>query len=233
MKDEQRVEKLTSAWTGIGIGLMSTFVMISLPLLLVMINVRLVMSKAFLELEYTRPGFPIDVYGLTTEERLRYAPYAVEYLLNGEDISYLGDLRFSDGTPLFNTRELRHMYDVKVLTQIAYGVAIAVGILSLAFSYVLWRRQLLRVALLRGAILTLAIIFSIVLVAMLNWDFFFTGFHTLFFEGDTWYFAYSDTLIRLFPEQFWFDAALVIGVLTAFEALLVTLVTLYRRQPSF
>ncbi|NDJ62146.1 MAG: DUF1461 domain-containing protein, partial [Chloroflexi bacterium] len=44
-----------------------------------------------------------------------------------------------------------------------------------------------------------------------NWDYFFTLFHNLFFESGTWQFLYSDTLIRLFPEQFWFDAALIIG----------------------
>jgi hypothetical protein len=39
------------------------------------------------------------------------------------------------------------------------------------------------------------------------WNFF-TGFHTLFFEGDSWMFLYSDTLIRLFPIRFWQDAFL-------------------------
>ena len=35
---------------------------------------------------------------------------------------------------------------------------------------------------------------------------FFAGFHSLFFEGDSWLFLYSDTLIRLFPIRFWQDA---------------------------
>ncbi|MCK7530763.1 MAG: hypothetical protein MZV63_06815 [Marinilabiliales bacterium] len=42
-----------------------------------------------------------------------WAPYAVDYLVNGADISYLGDLKFDDGTPLYNERELSHMEDVK------------------------------------------------------------------------------------------------------------------------
>jgi uncharacterized membrane protein len=37
---------------------------------------------------------------------------------------------------------------------------------------------------------------------------FFTFFHTLFFEGDSWLFYYSDSLIRLFPIRFWQDAFL-------------------------
>ena len=50
------------------------------------------------------------------------------------------------------------------------------------------------------------------------------GFHALFFEGDTWVFRTSDTLIRLFPEQFWFDAALTVAVLTVSGSLLAMLV---------
>jgi integral membrane protein (TIGR01906 family) len=37
---------------------------------------------------------------------------------------------------------------------------------------------------------------------------FFTAFHGMFFEGDSWLFAYSDTLIRLYPVRFWQDAFL-------------------------
>ena len=39
-------------------------------------------------------------------------------------------------------------------------------------------------------------------------------FHQLFFEGDSFAFRYDDTLIRLYPEQLWNDAAILIGVLT-------------------
>ena len=37
---------------------------------------------------------------------------------------------------------------------------------------------------------------------------FFTQFHHLFFEGDSWLFLFSDTLIRLFPIRFWEDTFL-------------------------
>jgi uncharacterized membrane protein len=47
----------------------------------------------------------------------------------------------------------------------------------------------------------------------LFWDFF-TLFHALFFEGDSWLFLNSDTLIRLFPIRFWQDAFLL-GALIA------------------
>jgi integral membrane protein (TIGR01906 family) len=192
------------------------------PILLVLGSARLVMSPLFLQIEYNRPGFPEDYYGFTREDRLRYAPFAVDYLLNGEGISYLGDLTFPDGRPLYNERELRHMVDVKVVTQYAFSFALLAGILIGVASVFLWnalatRRDLAR-ALRDGALLTWGLVATIIVLAVTSWDFFFTAFHNLFFADGTWQFLYSDTLIRLFPEQFWFDAALVIGTLTIFGA---------------
>jgi integral membrane protein (TIGR01906 family) len=201
------------------------YISISFPFLVVMIFVRLVMTPLFPQIEYNRPGFPADYYGFTIQDRLNYAPYAIQYLLNGDDISYLGDLRFPDGKEMYNTRELHHMRDVKVVTQYAYASAFIGGILALLAIYALWRsnRAVLQSALLNGSRLTIGLIFAIVLIAITSWDTFFTTFHQLFFAGGTWQFEYSDTLIRLFPEQFWFDASLVIGGGT----LLVALITMY------
>jgi integral membrane protein (TIGR01906 family) len=104
---------------------------------------------------------------------------------------------------------------------VAFASALAIGILALAAAVYIRRlsRDRLRRSLMSGALLTLGIVAAIIIVALVNWDFFFTGFHSLFFEGGTWYFLYSDTLIRLFPEQFWFDAALAVGAITVAGAL--------------
>lgn len=213
--------------TSTSLRLANIFLVVCFPVLLVLISVRMIMTPGFLEFEYNRPDFPEDVYGLTREQRLYYAPFAVEYLLNDAEITYLGELEFSDGTALFNSRELRHMRDVKTITQIAFAVGVVTGLLALAAAIYLRRRSrdMLRRSLMSGALLTLGIVAAIIVVALVNWDFFFTGFHKLFFEGGTWYFLYSDTLIRLFPEQFWFDAALTIGAVTVAGAV-TTLVAL-------
>jgi integral membrane protein (TIGR01906 family) len=209
------------------------YLTIAVPVLLTIANVRLIMTPAFLWFEYTRADFPADYYGLTTQERLDYAPYAVEYLLNDAEISYLGDLRFPDGTPMYNERELSHMVDVKVILQGVFligGVGAGGAVLVMA---VLWRqsRASLRSGLLGGSLLTIGIIATIVILAITSWDFFFTQFHRVFFAEGTWVFLYSDTLIRLFPEQFWFDAALLIGGLTTTESLII-LAPMWRWHPD-
>jgi uncharacterized membrane protein len=42
----------------------------------------------------------------------------------------------------------------------------------------------------------------------------FTAFHAVFFEGDTWLFQFSDSLIRMFPLRFFQDVFIILGVLT-------------------
>lgn len=186
---------------------------LSAPFLIVMIAVRLIMTPLFLQFEYTRPDFPADFYGFSTTDRLTYAPTAVEYLLNGADISFLGDLRFPDGTEMYNVRELQHMRDVKTVTQTALTVGLFGGVLWLAALIILWRNHRTTVTgvLQSSALCTLGLIAAIVIISIVSWDTFFTSFHKAFFADGTWRFEYSDTLIRLFPEQFWFDAALLIG----------------------
>jgi integral membrane protein (TIGR01906 family) len=205
-------------WLRFGLRVYLTIIV---PPLLILMGVRFVMTPLFLQFEYNRAGFPADTYGFSSADRLAYAPYALKYLLNGEDISYLAELRFTEGPPLFKVRELQHMRDVKAVTQVAFRVAIAGGLLAAVSAMVLCRtdRRLLWLGLRDGGLLTLSLVIAIVFTAVVSWDSFFTTFHTLFFEGGTWQFAYSDTLIRLFPEQFWFDAALVIGGLAVTGAL--------------
>jgi integral membrane protein (TIGR01906 family) len=215
--------------------ILRTYITLILPWLLVLAGVRLVMSPAFLYFEYSRPGFPEDFYGFTAEDRLHYGPYALDYLLNSEDIAFLGRLRSPEGGSLFNVRELQHMRDVKVVTQLVYLAGILSGLAATIVTARLYSspatRRDLRLGLLNGSILTLGLVAAIVIAAIVNWDFFFTTFHSLLFQSGTWRFAYSDTLIRLFPEQFWFDAALLIGSMTIMVALII-LFGMWRWRPK-
>lgn len=211
------------------IQILRAYITVMLPILLVLFSVRVVMSHTFLEFEYNRPDFPPDVYGFTREDRLHYAPFAVDYLLNDAGIEYLAQLQFPNGTSLYSPRELRHMEDVKVVTRAAYFVLTIGGAFYLvSVAVLLWKprtRHDLASALFTGGVLTFGLIIAVILGAVFAWDTFFTAFHELFFADGTWIFLYSDTLIRLFPERFWFDAALTIGIITIGGALLITLST--------
>lgn len=192
-------------------------VVILVPLFLIMTSVRLLLTPLFLEIEYRMPGFPADEYGFNMDDRLYWSRLAVDYLLNDEEIAFLANLQFPDGRPLFNQRELRHMYDVKILVQQTITVWNIIILILLATG--LWargRRWLPAYwrALAKGGWLTVGVIAAILLSVALSFNALFTLFHRLFFEGDTWIFARSDTLIRLFPLRFWQDAFILLGVLS-------------------
>jgi integral membrane protein (TIGR01906 family) len=198
-------------------------IIVTVPFVLVLGSVRLAMTEQFLAFEYQRPGFPEDPYGFTTEDRLEYGPYGIDYILSNEDISFLGDLRI-DGEPAFEERELEHMQDVQTVTRIAIQVFMLTGGLFVFSVILLIRKPQTRLqvfySLRNGAYFTLAAIVVLIVGVVLNWDYFFTQFHNTFFAEGTWQFSRRDTLIRLYPEQFWQDASLFIGGLTILGAAL-------------
>ena len=205
--------------------------MLLVPFALVGLGVRILLTPAFLQFEYHLPNFPQDEYGFTTADRLHWGAYGIRYLTNDADVSYLGSLKFPDGTPLFNPRELSHMHDVKLVTQRLLGIWWAIlGTIAvlgaLAWFAKAWPAFL--AGLQGGGRLTLILAVALGAIATLGgagsgelfWQFF-ADFHHLFFSGNSWLFSFSDTLIRLYPIRFWEDAVLYIGIITAIGAALL------------
>ncbi|MFM8320133.1 MAG: TIGR01906 family membrane protein [Chloroflexota bacterium] len=202
-----------------------------LPVALVLSAIRLLLAPWFLPFEYNMPGFPADPYGFTKADRLYWSAYAMDYLVNDAGIEYLGDLRFADGSAVYNERELRHMVDVKAAIQITLRVWLAalVGLVLLAL--LAWRKGWTAAyihGLRRGGWLTAAFIVVVITFVALSFGAFFVFFHDVFFQPGTWMFEWSDTLIRLFPERFWRDIFVYVGVMSGGAGLLIAL--LLRRR---
>ncbi|WP_413455714.1 TIGR01906 family membrane protein [Glutamicibacter sp. FR1] len=185
------------------------------PLLTLIAAIRLVATPAFLALSYGRPGFPSDSFGFTDAERLTYGSYGVDYLNNFAGPEYLSGLKLSTGSSMFTEGEVQHMVDVKNLIGFAYILGAVLAVILIIGIWYLAKRYAggVRRALFSGAILALAGIAALAVFAIMGWDNFFTQFHALFFSDGTWTFNVSDTLIRLYPEQFWLDSAIAIAVL--------------------
>ena len=196
------------------------------PFFLLMFSVRVLLTPAFARFEYNLPHFPEDEFGFTKEDRLRYSEPSIRYLTNDAGIEYLAELTLEDNSPLYNDRELSHMQDVKDLVQAALkGWYIVTGVMGV---FALSAKALggwldFRRALGYGGWLTLGSILLGGAAIAINFDWLFTEFHHLFFEGDTWLFYTSDSLIRLFPEKFWMDAFILAFVITIAGALLLIL----------
>jgi len=198
------------------------------PFVLLITGLRLLLTDAFIQIEYRMPAFPQDTYGFTLEDRLRWAPIALDYLLNDEGIEALGDLKFANGNQVYNQRELRHMQDVKRLTQVVIGVWYAGMASVLILGIVLYRtgrREMFWRSMRLGARIMLLTLLALAIGLAVSFSFIFVGFHRIFFEGETWLFLYSDTLIRLFPERFWSDVFIFLVLLTGSAAGLMHIVS--------
>jgi integral membrane protein (TIGR01906 family) len=207
------------------LDLIRWLIVLAVPITLLAANLRIVTSQWFVHWEYNKAGFPADPYSLSVSERAHLAEVCVDYLATNAPIALLEDLRLPDGAPAFNARELRHMVDVQAAYQklLAAGIVGAIVLCSGIAVFLIkgppYRR--FSAALANGALLTLGLLGVVGLYMVLGWQSFFTFFHRIFFEGETWLFPYSDTLIRLFPMRFWIDVAVVIVGLLAAEAVVV------------
>ena len=209
-------------------------VVVGIPLLLTLITLRLLIgwsSPSYPEFEYGR--IAQDRYGFANEDRLRFAEATLGYLRRSEPadevIYLLEELRMPDSeAPLYNQSEIQPMLDVKKLAD-TFKILMWVSLLVVAGGLIfLLVRPDSRLegykALFHGGLLTVGILIIMLVLILISWSLVFTQFHELLFPPDTWTFNYSDSLIRLFPEQFWFDFGLIWTGLIFLEGLIVTLI---------
>jgi len=194
-------------------------VTISIPFLLALGTLAILISwnsPSFPRWEYGR--ISPDKYGMKPEDRLRLAEANLEFLRHSEPASeaiiLLEDLRMP-GTDqsLFKEGELQHMEDVKELVDVFKWVGlILIFIVIAGLSLLLLKIETRNIgyrAIAGGGLLTASILLVLVVLILVSWNLVFTQFHEVLFPPGTWSFSYSDSLIRLFPEQFWFDFGLL------------------------
>jgi hypothetical protein len=201
-----------------------------LPLILIGNAVHVVAHPWFVGVELDRTG--PDRFGMAAADRRRLADTALDSIvpLGGGDRG-LREARLPGGGTAFDPKERRHLHSVRRYLLSLYAIH-AVGLAALAALLLVPRtRRLARDGIATGAAWTLAIavfVGAYVAVAPLS---FLGGFHRFFFSGDSWRFADTETLRRLFPDAFWSDTALVIGALVAAQAAVLLAAALaWRKQ---
>ncbi len=196
-------------------------VILAMPFFLGMGTIRAIIAWDYPAFEYQR--IPPDMFGFTPEQRLELARGTLDYLQQSEPASdvihLLEELRLP-GTdqPLYNASEISHMIDVKNVADAMKWVAVVSGaivIVGLGLLLIPGQTRHFGWRTLMYAGMATVIVLAVIAVAILiAWPIFFVQFHELLFPPGTWTFAYSDSLIRLFPEQFWFDIGVLISGVT-------------------
>ena len=194
---------------------LKTLLVLLVPVVLILGAVRLLATDAYLAFEYGKSSFPPDAYGFTPQQRFDLASTNIHYVrahLHDDTLSK----QILNGTPVYNQREVMHMADVRAVFQVVFRVWQFAFILLLLLAAIFFqngKRMAFASAMQVGGLITAAVIFAIGLFAVVAWQAWFDLFHQLLFVQGSWLFSYSDTLIRLFPIEFWFDAVLTLSVL--------------------
>ena len=132
---------------------------------------------------------------------------------------------FGEERELFSQREVLHMRDVKRLIWGVYGVGAASALYVLGFvavGFFLYRRLFIpivaRYVLWSGG-LTLAVVVLVGLVSLVGFDSLFLFFHRVSFSNDFWMLDPNrDYLVMMFPQGFWFDATILVALVTVAQA---------------
>ena len=194
---------------------------LSIATLLIASPLYVIVNPAYPGLQYRQANFPESIR-FTPAERTRLAETIWRYARGDISLEEMASMQTDSGQAALLPSETQHLVDVKRVVQaffMAHGIALLVAVIAIA----LIRNDTARLvrALYTGTAVAVGLLAVIGVSALINFDVFFTLFHSVFFESGTWTFAYEDTLIQLYPLKFWTNALLhyvvLIGALSAAE----------------
>jgi integral membrane protein (TIGR01906 family) len=179
--------------------------------------------------------------GIDDTELEKAASGLISYFNSNDEFINLTVIKDGELFTLFNQKEIAHLKDVKELIWLDYRVLLATGsyVLLYATTSLCWlveesRRQLATATIIGGGI-TLSLILTLGLAAVLDFENFFLRFHLISFANDLWLLdPAKDYLIMLFPQGFWYDVTIFIALATVGLAVIIAGLAggylLYRRR---
>ena len=197
---------------------------LSLSAIILLLGPLLLFNPLFTSALQVRHGVAAELAATQAEvERVTSSDLADIYLDGDFAASLDGD------APLLDESERSHMTDVSRLVRLLAGILVVA--LVVAGVTATWlrhepRRQGRIMLLASGGIGAVAVVLAIVFAVAFEPAF--LAFHELFFPPGTYLFATGSELIVLFPEPFWFDAALLAGAAIVLLAVVVSLIGLWR-----
>jgi integral membrane protein (TIGR01906 family) len=169
------------------------------------------------------------VIGLSSSELDRSASELIAYF-NDTHQEYLDiNVTYTNGVtgPLFDQADISHMKDVKGLVWLDYRLFLGAAIYILVYilASFIWNKRHGQHDLALGAAwgggATIGLLCFLAVFAVTNFDWFFTTFHEIFFPEGNWAFPPGDHMITIFPEGFWSDVTLLVGLVALALALIV------------
>ncbi len=208
----------------LNIFLSATF-MLAFLVFLVTTNVRLAFNSiALYEFGFDRHNVTRTT-GLTESQLSDVATEIRDYFNSDEELLDVTVVVNGATWPLFDEREIIHMRDVKELLQAVYRVQegtflylftfSTVGFLILGNEFAGMMRRLF----FRGTVFVYVAMWVIGLGSLAGFNLLFRWFHEISFNNDFWLLdPQTSFLVNLFPQGFWLESTLIIGMATLVES---------------
>jgi len=217
---------LTTRWIA------TVLFIIAVPVFLLLTNVRIAATEPRVyNYSYRQYDAPLRT-GIDRAQLDAATGEIVDYFRTGSGDELLDVRVVVDGEEqaLYTQREVLHMRDVRSLMQFSFRLQEIAFVYLVSYIVVvfLWSREralreLATQSLLAGGA-TVAILGAGAIAVLLGFDTLFEQFHLLSFSNDFWQLnPATDRLIQMFPQGFWFDVTLAVGVITAMQGGLVAL----------
>ena len=209
-------------------------VIILSPVVFVGVSVRIAFNEWIVDWEYSKKDFPKDRYRLPDDYRKKLAKLGLRAVLSDEGMEEFKRAKLPNGRPAFNPREIKHMEDVKNFLDVFFPVVYLSTLLwALALAFTGSLRNAGK-ALVSGSGLSLILTTAVAVFSIINYKLAFEIFHNLLFDPYSWKFLPWNTLIRIYPLKFWYDATMLVAGLALSLCLLSLIVGIvlirYRRS---
>ncbi len=197
---------------------------VALPVALILTNIRIVVNEPRLY-EYATDHYNTTATtGIERSELLRASGELRDYFNNSDESIFVSVQKDGGPISLFNPRETEHLRDVKALFQMSFRVQEAAVLFVLAYVVIVFIsakegsfRPLAKQVLISG-LLMLVVVGALGLAAVIDFHGAWDQFHVIAFDNDLWKLNPSqDALIQMFPEPFWEEVSIWVGLGTAAE----------------
>lgn len=124
--------------------------------------------------------------------------------------SYLKDNSQEEAlNPYFNSKEIKHMEDVKTLFKWGFkikNISLILSLIGIVGLFILDEGDRIAKGIFYGNFIWWTIILILFLLITMDFNKYFTYFHTIFFDNDLWLLdPNEDLLIQMLPEEFFID----------------------------
>ena len=213
--------------------LSSIFYIILLPTFFISVNVIYITNSDWLYSYGWNRNHIEKSTGLSIEQLNSGSNQIKSYFNNDEE--YLDLIIVENGIKysLYNEKEVLHMKDVKHLMKLTQNTVILSGLVILThYLITIFNTKSLRKSIKQilksskiSAYSTIGFLSVFGLIASINFTWLFRQFHFISFSNDLWQLnPNTDYLIAMFPQRFFLETTIFIGIFTVFEFIIYLIV---------